>query len=283
MANENGRPSLTRLGAIAEQIAELTNSGVQVIFVSSGAVGLGKRLLRKQRNLHLSFRELQGDGQQQQQQQHDDDDKADSGLRRESKSFASLLDAEERPHTLAEKKGHYDTACASAGQFEMMNLYSALFAQCEVMPSQILVTQNDFADPQRSKNLRYAVDRLLSLSIVPIINETDAVSANQGYTPDPVFSDNDSLAALCARHFGAEVLLLLADVAGVFSSSPKQDPNAVLLPYYRPDSTEVAIGAKSVQGRGGMASKIDDALATVQPGSSCSACVVAAGSDLNTI
>lgn len=203
-------------------------------------------------------------------------------MRRINKSFVSLLDAQERPHTLAEKKKFYDSACASAGQFEMMNLYSALFAQCDVVASQILVTQTDFSDERRRNNLEYAVERLLSLGIVPIVNENDAVSANLGYTPDDVFSDNDSLASLCARTFGAEVLLLLTDVEGVYDRPPS-DPQARLLPHYRPESSEVAIGAKSTQGRGGMASKIEAALSSVRPGSSCSACVVAAGNDLNSI
>jgi len=90
------------------------------------------------------------------------------------------------------------------------------------------------------------------------------------------------LAALCARNFGAEVLLLLTDVEGVYDRPPS-DPDAILLSYYHPADTEVSIGAKSAQGRGGMASKIDAALAAVRPGSSCRACVVASGSDLNCI
>lgn len=275
VANENGRPSLTRLGAIAEQIAELCASGVQVIFVSSGAVGMGKRLLRKQSNLLLSFRDLQGEESTTGRQDQND-------LMIRNKSFVSLLNAQQRPHTLAEKKRFYDSACASAGQFEMMSLYSALFAQCDVVASQLLVTQQDFTDKRRLNNLEYAVERLLSLGIVPIVNENDAVSANLGYTPDDVFSDNDSLAALCARHFGAEVLLLLTDVPGVYDRPPNEQ-GAVLLSHYRQESTQVAIGEKSAQGRGGMASKIDAAISAVRPGSSCSACVIAAGSDLYSI
>lgn len=92
------------------------------------------------------------------------------------------------------------------------------------------------------------------------------------------------MAALCARHFGAEVLLLLTDVEGVFDRPPSE-PNAHLLPYYLDGNTGVAavIGAKSSQGRGGMGSKIDAARAAVQPGSRCRACVVASGSDLDCI
>jgi delta-1-pyrroline-5-carboxylate synthetase len=165
-----------------------------------------------------------------------------------SKSFVSLLDLNARPHTLAEKKKVYDSACAAAGQFEMMNLYSSLFNQCDVSASQILVTQSDFVDASRLQNLKYSVERLLSLGIVPIINENDAVSANTGYTDDDVFSDNDSLAALCARSFGAEALLLLTDVEGVYDKPPSS-PGAKMLEVYIPDSSEVAIGAKSAQGR----------------------------------
>ena len=91
------------------------------------------------------------------------------------------------------------------------------------------------------------------------------------------------MAALCARHFGAEVLLLLTDVDGVFDRPPSE-PNARLLPYYLDRDTDVAIiGAKSAQGRGGMGSKIDAARAAVKPGSRCRACVVASGSDLDCI
>jgi delta-1-pyrroline-5-carboxylate synthetase len=126
----------------------------------------------------------------------------------------------------------------------MMNLYSSLFDQGDVTASQILVTQSDYPIPSRKQNLVYTVDRLLKLGVVPIINENDAVSANQGYTSDDVFSDNDSLAALCARSFNAEVLVLLTDVEGVYDSSPKENPNAKLLPLYQ-DASEVQIGTKS--------------------------------------
>lgn len=283
MTNEDGRPSLTRLGAITEQIAELCREDVQVIFVSSGAVGMGKRVLRKQGRMNMSFLELQADTNKslEESSQHSQERET----RKTNGNVGSLLNlqAAPRPHTQAEKKKYYDSACAAAGQFEMMNLYSSLFDQVDISASQILVTQQDFVDPHRLKNLTYAVDRLLGLGMVPIVNENDAVSANQGYTSEDVFSDNDSLAALCARHFGAEVLLLLTDVDGVYDKSPKDDPSAKLLSFYSNKGTSVIIGQKSAQGRGGMGSKIDAAMSAVAPGSNCGACVVAAGSDLNSI
>ena len=272
VANEDGRPSLTRMGAIIEQIGELVESGVEVIFVSSGAVGMGKRVLRQQSRMLMSIKDI-------------NNGKTSERITpaQRNSSFVSLLNMNNRPHTLAEKQKFYDSSCAAAGQFELMNLYSSLFAQCDVAASQILITQADFSDDNRRQNLSYTIDRLLSLNVVPIINENDAVSGNLGYTPDDVFSDNDSLAALCARNFGAEVLLLLTDVAGVFDRPPT-DPKAKLLYHYVPDSLKnVEIGAVSKQGRGGMAAKIEAAVSAVEPGSSCSACVITAGSNLNAI
>jgi len=288
VANADGRPSLTRLGAISEQIAELTRDGVEVIFVSSGAIGMGKRLLRKQARMGMTFNELQAD-----ELIGEHGIPGDSGFsslanaRRESEgvvgheTHVSLLTLAQLPHPKDEKTGHYDSACAGTGQFEMMNLYSSLFAQCEVTASQILVTQNDFKHESSITNLKYSIDRLLSLGIVPIINENDAVSNNKGYTEDDSFSDNDSLAALCARTFDAEVCLLLTDVQGVYDRPPTED-GAKKISLYRKALT-VEIGEKSSQGRGGMQSKINAAMSAVEPGSLCNACVVASGNDLNAI
>lgn len=253
VANDNGRPSLTRLGAIAEQISELKDRGVEVIFVSSGAVGMGKRVLNNQRKLHMSFKDIQEEGTKFEDVSSSSFEETSSLLShkqsevRKNSSFVSLLESNTRPHTYAEKKKFYDSACAAAGQFEMMNLYSALFNQCDVTASQVLVTQADFADPSRLENLKYTVDRLLKLGILPIINENDAVSGNMGYTADDVFSDNDSLAAICARNFDAEVLLLLTDVDGVFDRPPS-NPGAKLLDIYINSSSAVEIGEKSSQG-----------------------------------
>jgi len=167
VANEDGSASLTRVGSLAEQIAELCQAGVEVILVSSGSVGMGKRLLRRQANVNLTFKELQEGGTRE----------GNEEMHRTA-SFTSLLDIKQRPHTFRQKKQVYDSACAAAGQFEMMSLYNALFSQCDLVASQILVTQADFSDEKRIQNLKYAIERLLSLGIVPIINENDAVSAN---------------------------------------------------------------------------------------------------------
>jgi delta-1-pyrroline-5-carboxylate synthetase len=245
VANENGQPSLTRVGAIAEQISELKDAGIEVIFVSSGAVDMGTRVLNNQRKLHMSFMDMHEEGQKFDGTSSFEEPSTlllthkESALTRNS-SFVSRLESHTR-HTYEEKKEFYDSACAAAGQFEMMNLYSALFNQCDVTASQVLVTQADFADPSRLNNLKYTVERLLKLGILPIINENDAVSGSMGYTGDDVFSANDSLAAICSRNFDAEVLLLLTDVEGVFDQPPS-NPGAKLLDIYVDNATAVEIG-----------------------------------------
>ena len=130
VANDDGSPSLTRLGAIVEQISELIHhQGVEVIFVSSGAVGMGKNLLRKQARLNMSFKDLH--------RHHHHLRKSNSnglsspetelgeiqtgGLTPEA-SIADLLSVNEHMATSAAK------SYAAAGQFELMSLYQSLFS-----------------------------------------------------------------------------------------------------------------------------------------------------------
>ena len=242
---------------------------------------MGKRVLRKQGRMNLSLNELHSHdelGNSMDIRVRDSSFKKQSLLNTmsQSTSFAKLLD-----QSYHKTQKHYDSACAAAGQFELMNLYSSLFNQCDMTPSQVLLTQGDFQDEERLQNLTYTVDRLLSLGIIPIINENDAVSGNAGYTPADVFSDNDSLAALCARTFNAEVLVILTDVDGVYDRPPSEE-GASLVKFFK-EGDGVAIGAKSAQGRGGMGAKIAAALGAVEAGSTCNACVVIGGDDLNAI
>lgn len=295
VANENGKPSLTRIGAIAEQIGELVGSGVEVIFVSSGAVGMGKRMLKNQTTMQMTFSDLQNisrNGSEHEMAKLGEGvpvgDVSRSTLRHrssmrkpvKSESFVNLLS---QGRTTSADKKTYDSACAAAGQFEMMNLYSSLFQQCDVTPSQLLLTHIDFSSPSRLSNLKYTVERLLALGIVPIINENDAVSGNLGYTENEklAFSDNDGLATLCARSFDCEVVLLLTDVDGVYDRPPSQ-PGAKKLRVYHV-SDDIEIGNKSTQGRGGMGAKIDSAVSAVVAGSLVQACIIAPGTDLNVI
>ena len=204
-----------------------------------------------------------------------------SGEMMKRKYFDQVLNTDERPHTWHDSKKTYDSACAAAGQFDMMNLYNALLSQMEVNAAQVLLTEEDFRNEEHITNLHYSIERLLSVGIIPIINENDAVSANRGYTEGDLFSDNDSMAALCARSFKCDLLILLTDVDGVFDRPPNEK-GAELLPFYS-QTQSVGIGEKSKLGRGGMDSKISAAQSAVAPGTQCRACVILSGADLNAI
>lgn len=281
VANDDGKPSLTRLGAICEQIAEIHKRGVEVIIVSSGATGMGKRLMRKHDRMNMTMAEVASFGDN--LDKVPDETVQNHSLKRNLsvRGFDEMVKTDERPHTFHDSKKTYDSACAAAGQFEMMNLYNALFSQMEVSAAQLLLTEGDFRNDDHLNNLRYSMERLLSVGMIPIINENDAVSANRGYVDGDLFSDNDSMAALCARSFACDLLILLTDVDGVFDRPPDES-GAKLLPFYTPE-TRVDIGAKSLHGRGGMDSKISAAQLAVEPGSQCRACIVLSGADLNSI
>jgi delta-1-pyrroline-5-carboxylate synthetase len=170
-----GRFSLVRLGGLVEQIAELRQQGYEVVLVTSGAVGCGRMHLRKQALLSSNFRE-------------------------QMKMKAASTDT-------AFTTG-YNSACASAGQLGLMSLYETLFSQYDVGISQFLVTSYDFTNESRQRHLQYSIEEIVAHGMVPIINENDAVSGNQGYTAENVFSDNDALASIVAGQLGAQVHFL---------------------------------------------------------------------------
>mmetsp|Transcript_43648 Transcript_43648/g.78328 ORF Transcript_43648/g.78328 Transcript_43648/m.78328 type:complete len:784 (+) Transcript_43648:87-2438(+) len=277
VANDDGRPSLTRLGAIIEQVAELHRSGMEVIMVTSGATGMGKRLMRKHGRMNMTMAEMTSSNNLADLTEG----VGDVTLRSESNDGIMSTNGESM---LSEKesKKTFDSACAAGGQFEMMNLYNSLFSQMDISAAQILLTEGDFRDESHLTSLMYSIERLLSVGIIPIINENDAVTANRGTADNThLFTDNDSLAALCARSFSCDMCILLTDVDGVFDRPPNEK-GSKLLPFFAQNQT-VGIGEKSLHGRGGMAAKISAAQMAVKPGSQCRACVVLSGADLDSI
>lgn len=125
----------------------------------------------------------------------------------------------------------------SLTQLGLMTLYETMFSQFDITTSQLLVTAFDFTSPERRRNVQYVISQLLALGIVPLLNENDAVSANQGYqTFGNSFSDNDSLASLVAIEMSAQVLILLTDVNGVYDRPPS-DPESKLIDIFNCDKT----------------------------------------------
>ncbi|XP_068315450.1 delta-1-pyrroline-5-carboxylate synthase-like [Pyrus communis] len=154
-------------------------------------------------------------------------------------------------------------ACAAVGQNCLMALYDTLFSQLDVSSAQLLVTDNDFRDRDFRKQLGETMKSLLSLKVVPIFNENDAVSTRKAPYEDSsgIFWDNDSLAALLALELKADLLILLSDVDGLYSGPPS-DPRSKLIHTYVKEKhqTEITFGDKSRVGRGGMTAKVKAAV-----------------------
>ncbi len=168
-------------------------------------------------------------------------------------------------------------ACAAVGQSLLMNAYEQLFGVDGVQIAQVLLTESDFTDRNRYRNLRQTMERLLKLGVLPVVNENDTVStAELEYLPHGagrIFSDNDRLAALVASKLEADALVLLTDVAGLLVRPPDSgaadaDEDAALVPLVRevtPELRALATGP-SAGGRGGMLSKIDAAQIALDAG-----------------
>lgn len=174
----------------------------------------------------------------------------------------------------------YNSACAAAGQLGLMSLYETMFSQYDVAVSQLLVTSFDFTSPERRRNIQHVISQLLALGVVPLINENDAVSANQGYhTFGKSFSDNDSLAALVSVELSAHLLVLLTDVEGVYDRPPNEE-GAKVIDLFR-TTTDFVVGEKSLRGRGGMGAKVEAAVSAVKGG--VQAVVIASGREYGVI
>jgi glutamate 5-kinase len=214
--------ALGRVFGLVESVARLRREGHDVLLVSSGAIGLGRRVL-------------------------------------------GLLD---RPLSLGLRQ-----ACAAAGQGRLIALYTQAFGQLGVEVAQVLLTQEDLADPDRALCLRTTLLRLLELGAVPVLNENDSVSVREiiewrvregtrNELAEPTaFGDNDGLAARVAVAIDADLLILLTDVDGLFTANPREDPNAQRIPVLeRIDEASLAraVGS-SAGGTGGMRSKLDAA------------------------
>jgi glutamate 5-kinase len=152
-------------------------------------------------------------------------------------------------------------ACASVGQNLLMDIYRELFSAHGITTAQILVTASDFSDRRRYLILRQTLEKLLSMRVIPIINENDAISTmelKEG-TYSSSFGDNDKLSALVAGKLDADLLVILTNVEGIFSADPERNPEATLISEI--DSFEqlasIDSNGTSPQGRGGMSAKIE--------------------------
>lgn len=171
-------------------------------------------------------------------------------------------------------------ACAAVGQSQLMSLYESGFQHFDVATAQILLTEDDFLDAVRYSNLRATLETLLSLGIVPVINENDTVSTIELESPgdrkastgneragDRMFGDNDKLSALVMTKVDADLLVLLSDVGGLYTGNPSE-PGSALIPEVNAITPELvsAAGGANGRGRGGMSTKVEAARIVMEAG-----------------
>ena len=148
-------------------------------------------------------------------------------------------------------------AVASIGQIELMNFYKKTFDENKIKISQILLTLDDTEQRRRSLNARRTIDNLLTMGIVPIVNENDTTA-----TTEIKYGDNDRLAARVSQIISADCLILLSDVDGLYTDNPKKNKETKLIETVKNIDENIikyASKAENFYGSGGMKTKIDAA------------------------
>jgi glutamate 5-kinase len=146
-------------------------------------------------------------------------------------------------------------AAAAVGQIALARAWSEGLSRHDIVAGQILLTLGDTEERRRYLNARATISQLMRLKAVPVINENDTVA-----TSEIRYGDNDRLAARVATMVGADLLVLLSDIDGLYTAPPHLDPKAEFLPVIAaitPDIEAMAGGAASELSRGGMRTKID--------------------------
>jgi len=146
-------------------------------------------------------------------------------------------------------------AAAAVGQIALARAWSEGLSRHDIVAGQILLTLGDTEERRRYLNARATISQLMRLKAVPVINENDTVA-----TSEIRYGDNDRLAARVATMVGADLLVLLSDIDGLYTAPPHLDPKAEFLPVIPAITSEIeamAGGAASELSRGGMRTKID--------------------------
>jgi glutamate 5-kinase len=149
---------------------------------------------------------------------------------------------------------------ASVGQNRLMNVYYGLFLEHGINVAQALLTRSDLTDRAHYLNARNTLLALMDLKVVCIVNENDVVCTDE--LGELKFGDNDNLSAMVANLVDADLLIILSDVKGLYTADPTIDPGAKLIPVVEKIDgkiEEMAGGAGSARGTGGMATKIEAA------------------------
>ncbi len=177
----------------------------------------------------------------------------------------------ERPKDISTKQ-----ACAAVGQARLMMTYQKFFAEYNQVAGQVLMTKNTMVNPVSRENAQNTFEELFRLGVIPIVNENDTVS-----TYEMQFGDNDTLSAIVASLVGADLLILLSDIDGLYTDDPRKNPDATLVKVVEKLDSEVYDMAKgstgSDVGTGGMSTKLTAAKIATLSGTDM---VIANGKDV---
>ena len=182
LAHPGGRLNIRNVEELVKVLADLKNTGHEIILVSSGAIGMGIGKLNMDR---------------------------------------AHMDIMDRAHMDIPAK----QAAAAVGQCELMHTYDTLFLKYSHTVGQILITSEDIEDPERRANFENTMKTLLAFGALPIVNENDTVATTEINS----VGDNDTLGAIVAKTIGADILILMSDIDGLFTSDPNKDPDARLI------------------------------------------------------
>ncbi|MDD4502417.1 MAG: glutamate 5-kinase [Clostridia bacterium] len=163
------------------------------------------------------------------------------------------LNLSRKPKELAARQ-----VLASVGQCELMHIYSKLFSEYSITVGQILLTRDVTENPVKAENAYNTFKGLLNMGIVPIVNENDAISTDQLAIVDS-FGDNDTLSAMVAKLIGADMLIILSNIDGLYDKDPNENQDAHIIDIVTDIDEKIESYASdliSSLGRGGMRTKL---------------------------
>lgn len=180
----------------------------------------------------------------------------------------------DRPKKKSEKQ-----ACASVGQARLMMIYQKLFMEYNQTAGQVLITKNTMVNDLNRFNAKNTFCELMSLGVIPIVNENDTIS-----TYEIEFGDNDTLSAVVAALIDADLLILLSDIDGLYTDDPHKNHNARFVDVVDSlDENLISMGKESTGtdvGSGGMATKLQAARVATAAGTDM---IIANGEDFHII
>ena len=224
---DTGKLNLMKLEKLVRIIADINNSGKDVILVSSGAIAVGRNKM---------------------------------GIKKTG--------------SLPEKQ-----ACAAIGQAHLMMIYQKLFSEYNQVAAQVLMTKNTMINDISRENVKNTFSELLRLKAIPVVNENDTVS-----TYEIQFGDNDRLSAIVTALTGADLLILLSDIDGLFTDDPNVNKDAKFIntvPKITKELFNMGKGTSgSIVGTGGMSAKLHAAKIATSAGADM---VIANGKNVEII